>query len=451
MKLKLLLAYCISLIASVSIAQTTIVLGTGSQTGGTNDNATVVYRSTAGSSFDYSQNVLLYTFDDLSAVGIYNGAVISSIGFYKNDTNEITPGEVVNLSIDISNTGNVELSTSDTYANLTAGATNAFTGTVDNSVFSTASLVQITLQTPITYTGGSLEIGINWDASGIAGNPTTGTFQWLRDPSTVTQARGTSAGSAITGNLGTARSAIYQTQFIYTGGVAPSCLPPNNLDATSITSTSADLAWTSGGSGETAWDVELGLSGFTPTGTPTDAGVANPYPVSGLTANTAYDYYVRADCGGGDVSTYAGPFSFLTSCIAVADFNENFDSVSTPDLPNCWDSFSTVLATGTQPYVETSTLADESTPNGVRLYSGSLTGNIGSATTNEGETILISPQLNNLSAGTHRIKFFADAGTSTSTIEVGTITDPTDPSTFTVLSAIAPTTTHSEYIVSFDS
>jgi len=41
--------------------------------------------------------------------------------------------------------------------------------------------------------------------------------------------------------------------------------------------------------------------------------------------------------------------------------------------------------------VQTSTAGDSSAPNGVRMYSGSLTGNIGSGTTDEGENILISP------------------------------------------------------------
>ncbi|MDY2587656.1 T9SS type A sorting domain-containing protein [Winogradskyella aquimaris] len=91
----------------------------------------------------------------------------------------------------------------------------------------------------------------------------------------------------------------------------PACPTPNALSATNITDTTADLGWTENGTA-TVWDVELGLDGFTPTGTPTAAGVANPYPASGLTENTAYDFYVRASCGGGDFSAWAGPFSFTT-------------------------------------------------------------------------------------------------------------------------------------------
>jgi hypothetical protein len=423
---------------------TTVVVGAGSQTSGTNDNATVVYRSSASSTFDYSQNVLLYTFNDLSAAGIFNGAVISSIGFFKSDSNEITPGQVVNLSIDILNSGGTDLSTADTYANLTAGSTNVFNGTVDNTIFSTASLVQIDLQTPITYTGGSLEIGINWDASAISGNPTTGTFTWLRDPSTTNQARGTSNSSAITGNLTTARPAVYQAQFIYTGGVAPTCLPPNSLTVTATTVDSATLAWTSGGSGETAWDIEVVPAGTTPTGTPTNAGVINPYMVTGLTGNTAYDYYVRASCGSGDFSTYSGPFSFVTDCVAVADFNENFDAVAIPDLPNCWTSIVNEFAVGTDPAVGTSTAADNSVPNGARLYNGS-----GDLTT-PNDAYLISPQLTTLGAGTHRLKFFGDASPA-GDVEIGTITNPLDPSTFTLFQTISLTTIHTEYIIDFSS
>uniref|UniRef100_UPI0025FC9E93 T9SS type A sorting domain-containing protein n=2 Tax=Nonlabens sp. TaxID=1888209 RepID=UPI0025FC9E93 len=231
---------------------------------------------------------------------------------------------------------------------------------------------------------------------------------------------------------------------------APSCFAPTNAVVTAISTDGATIDYTNSNT-STNTNIEYGALGFV-QGTGTSLSYTTiPFSLTGLMSGTTYDYYLQSDCGMGDITAWVGPFSFTTDCSAVADFNENFDAVSTPNLANCWSSFSTVLGSGTQPYVQTSTLADETAPNGVRLYSGSLTGNIGSGTTNEGETILISPQLNNLSAGTHRVKFFADAGTSTSTLEVGTITDPTDPSTFTLLSALAPTTTHSEFIVNFDS
>jgi gliding motility-associated-like protein len=113
----------------------------------------------------------------------------------------------------------------------------------------------------------------------------------------------------------------------------PSCTFPVNLDATNITLDGADLSWTENGTA-TIWNVEVVLSGDAPTGTPTATGVSNPYSVTGLSANTEYDFYVQADCGGGDTSDFTGPFSFTTLCdVFVPDYIEQFDTI----IPQCWD------------------------------------------------------------------------------------------------------------------
>ena len=100
--------------------------------------------------------------------------------------------------------------------------------------------------------------------------------------------------------------------------VSASCPDPTALGASNLTSTSADLGWTVGGS-ETVWELVWGAQGTTPaTGTLVNALQTNPYTLTGLTANTAYDFYVKADCGHGTASTnlsaWAGPFTFTTSC-----------------------------------------------------------------------------------------------------------------------------------------
>uniref|UniRef100_UPI003007FBEC choice-of-anchor J domain-containing protein n=1 Tax=Mesoflavibacter sp. CH_XMU1404-2 TaxID=3107766 RepID=UPI003007FBEC len=96
--------------------------------------------------------------------------------------------------------------------------------------------------------------------------------------------------------------------------------------------------WTAGGT-ETSWNIELVdvTAGGTVTGTATATGVTNPYSLTGLTAGNDYEYYVQADCGG-DTSAWAGPFSFTTLCNPITSYpwSEDFESVSTPDLPNCW-------------------------------------------------------------------------------------------------------------------
>jgi hypothetical protein len=115
----------------------------------------------------------------------------------------------------------------------------------------------------------------------------------------------------------------------------PNCVQPSMLNATAITATSAQLGWTTGGSGETAWDIEIVAAGTSPTGTPTFSGVSNPYNAMALTPNTAYDFYVRAACSGTDFSPYSGPFSFRTLCTPVTMFPITTDF--TTNVPNaCW-------------------------------------------------------------------------------------------------------------------
>jgi len=94
------------------------------------------------------------------------------------------------------------------------------------------------------------------------------------------------------------------------------CLQPSALTADSIAPGAARLRWTENGAAS-AWNIEYGPAGFTPgTGTLVPVS-ANPYLLNGLNPETAYSYYVQADCGA-DSSAWAGPFNFTTLCQPIA-------------------------------------------------------------------------------------------------------------------------------------
>jgi hypothetical protein len=119
-----------------------------------------------------------------------------------------------------------------------------------------------------------------------------------------------------------------------TSAAPPSCPDPSMLTASNVTDTTANLGWTENGTAM-AWDVEVVTNGTPATGTPTATGVGNPYMATGLTAETAYDFYVRADCGGAGTSNWVGPFTFTTTCAAfMAPWTESFPTNS---LPNCFE------------------------------------------------------------------------------------------------------------------
>ena len=113
---------------------------------------------------------------------------------------------------------------------------------------------------------------------------------------------------------------------------APSCFNPSMLMANAITSNSAELSWTQGGT-VVAWNIEIVAAGTAATGTPTDIGITTPYTANTLAAITSYDFYVQAICGA-ELSDWAGPFTFTTLCdVFIPDYIQNFATV----IPDCWD------------------------------------------------------------------------------------------------------------------
>ena len=85
--------------------------------------------------------------------------------------------------------------------------------------------------------------------------------------------------------------------------VEDSCIAPTNLVVDSITTHSALLSWTAGGT-ESAWVVNC-------NGTDIDV-TTNPFALTSLTPNTTYTVKVKAVCGEGNESDWSDTLSFTT-------------------------------------------------------------------------------------------------------------------------------------------
>jgi hypothetical protein len=187
--------------------------------------------------------------------------------------------------------------------------TTSHTGNAQVWLYEATGVVEIRYGTySATWTSGACQVGIRTTSTDV------------RSVSSTTWAAVTAA-SASTSNTasitqGTTNQVVSGTVFSFTPPAPPACPAPTTLTATSITASGANLGWTNNGSA-TAWDLEIGTTGFTPTGTPTvnDAGT-NPYTWTGGATATSYQFYVRADCGmdNVNVSAWSGPFGFTTAC-----------------------------------------------------------------------------------------------------------------------------------------
>ncbi|MES2543396.1 MAG: T9SS type A sorting domain-containing protein [Bacteroidota bacterium] len=283
--------------------------------GGTSQNG----RAPKGDA-NYNRAVWLITAAEMSAAGYASGSVVTSIGF--------------NLSVaqDIPTTGNFTV-----YLENTVDATNtkSTTWATAISTMTTVSTDPLTIPaavgtydhlfnggTSFTYTGGALYVAFDYQnaAGPLASSPNTA----LCNSSLAGGLKG-AFGATVPATV--AASAFRPETRL---GVAVACVRPQGLNAVTTTN-SADLSWTSTA---TTFDIEYGPSGFVQgTGTLVTGVTANPYTITLLSSGTAYDFYVRADCGGGALSAYNGPYTFLTSFDpADPTYMTGFEQATLPEI-----------------------------------------------------------------------------------------------------------------------
>lgn len=238
--------------------------------------------------------------------------------------------------------------------------TTVYTGTLD---LTSSAQVTITFTTPFTYTGGNLMIEVSQTVE--SNDYGTTSFYGI-----------SSTGASLQSYDGWSGPVISVQDFIpKTGFIVPvSCGVPTIGDITT-TETSATISWTEDVA-SSSWSFRLNDGAWQTITT-------NPYTVSGLTANTAYTFALRAICGAGDTS-FAATGSFRTPCTAIAaaelPYYESFEN----NLA-CWDQ---QLVSGSIQWVADASIGYSYTTTPV---SGD---NAASIAGEEGQTRLISPVFN---------------------------------------------------------
>lgn len=241
------------------------------------------------------------------------------------------------------------------------------------------------------------------------------------------------------------------TGFINIFGVSANrfttCLAPTAVTASAVTVSSATLTWTAPATVPTNYDIYYTSSTVAPNSStaPTVSGVTGLTTniTSGISPMTKYHVWIRSNCGG-SVGEWAYGTTFTTPCSTfTVPYTENFDttsigSSSNTNAPMCWSYLETSGFAG-YGYVVNSN--SNSPTNSYYLYNTSAS---------TGNQMLVSPQTVALSDGAKRVKFYAKGGANY-TLQVGTLTNPSDPSTFVSFNTTTITANHAQYTVNIPS
>ena len=106
----------------------------------------------------------------------------------------------------------------------------------------------------------------------------------------------------------------------------PTCRRPADVRVNSVSATTIELAWTERNSA-TSWEIEYGPMGFAQGSGTTVTANTNPYTITGLTANTNYDFYVKSVCSTTDHSRFTRANHFSTAQVpATIPYSYDFES-----------------------------------------------------------------------------------------------------------------------------
>ncbi|MEM6346574.1 MAG: T9SS type A sorting domain-containing protein [Bacteroidota bacterium] len=291
------------------LAQTTVTIGMGSSSSSTRGP---FQRADTNSSTVYSRFVQIYTANELAAAGVTSGSVITELAWELASSNVIIGAGDATLKIYIKNS-TAAAATSDTWANLISGSTLAFDAAFNttNNFPGANGWMPFTFLTPFLYTGGALEIAVDWDCSQVSTPAFSGNgaikFRWESTAPDNLVVKKTSSSSPST-NITDLKDERANIQITFGG---PGCAQPTGLNAANITQTTADLSWVDTSAVAYLWKVVAAGDG--PTGVAVDGGTTNMNmaTANNLMALTSYDLFVASDCGM-DTSAYAGPYPFLT-------------------------------------------------------------------------------------------------------------------------------------------
>ena len=395
--------------------------------------------STEGNHFPMSNHYLnsfteqIYLPSDFDNVS----AEFSGMSFQYND------GQVITRTLDIylAHTADNEF-VQNVWATPTDGYVHVYSGPVTFSTAGTDRWVDIAFDTNFYYNGYDNLLLIVNDITGSEVNNSNAKFYTMNTNGNRSQceySHDADANWSITNMPATGRLKTQVDNIRLTACDEVSCIAPNTLAVGTTDATSGEISWFNPNASQSCEIEYKAVSDADWTSMGTVSG--NSYTLSGLDANTQYQVRVRALCGNNSESNWSETISFRTECDAITTlpYVQNFDTDTygsgTDAYIYCWDRYTTDPAKPVQMYP---TSAAHTTPNAIRFYDGANVTNIA-----------IMPKVDeSISLNQLQLSFWVRSTSSTAPVimELGVMTDKSDPTSFEVLDTIpTPYLPNNEY------
>jgi hypothetical protein len=347
----LLFALSACVVSSKIYAQTTDTIGNESVLTNTYGPFKI---TTAAASTISTKMVHLYTQGELAVGGIVPGSTIHSLSWYKAVQPTIQNGYSVTLNVglrdQVSAISYGTSSTSTTY--ITNYVDSTFT-MVAASTFTSANLiadsgwVTVTLTTPFTYTGGSLEVYTNGVITSGTGIPASVAINWKNTnsaasniyPALYSNSPATYNGTATIFN-GRLRPNVI---FNYTPG--PNCTGTPSTGVISMDTIRACPGMLSGHLKLTGTSSEGGISVQWQKKAQGDLVFSNVSTTSAFalfnqSVTVPTEYRVNVTCSVSGTMVTSPVFSMLPTASIVPNYMEDFNFPATwvtTTIPNCWE------------------------------------------------------------------------------------------------------------------
>ena len=403
---------------------------------GTAEESTFRLPCTPGNWYSISEQI--YTADEIANAGGGPGT-ITSISFYGYNSWTTSPGTRT-WDVYLVNTTKSTFSSASDWVGVNASQ-KVFSGTI--------SIIKNTWTTvPInnfTYEGGNLLVvvddnsGSSTQSSGHGGyvfNTTSHQSNWAASSDDINPSNPNMTCTAWETKKNNIRFEFDLTPV--------SCPTPQNLVVSAVSSNSATLTWQAGGD-ETAWNVQYKTAS---SGSWSQSiSVSSPtYTITNLTTNTDYQARVQAACSGEESGWKT--VSFATECEAIElPYYYNFSDATTCSMPECWHRFNDATNSSYQGYPRVNADYHHNTSSPTR----SLLFNYSSSIPNQ---IAILPviNVNDYPLDQYQVVFWVRSA-SNKKLQVGTMTDPNNASTFRQIGEITTSgssTSWQEYTVRLD-